>query len=73
MRFFYCHFIRRRHEPKRHPLGGFRCSFCSEAGESLDEMGFEGQGYVPPIRRLYSRERNELTRTAHWEPTRRGH
>lgn len=34
------------HDPRRHPLGGFRCDRCGKAGGSLDELGFEGQGYI---------------------------
>lgn len=36
------------HEPRRHPLGGFRCARCSRAAASLDELGFPGQGYISP-------------------------
>jgi hypothetical protein len=35
-------------------------------------MGYLGCGYVTPIRKIFSRDRGELTRTAAWEPTRRG-
>lgn len=65
-------FARGRHEPKRQALSGFRCADCEKPGESLDEMGFHGGGYVPVVRRVFSRANQEITRTAHWEPTRRG-
>ena len=35
-------------------------------------MGFADSGYVLPVRRIFSRERGEFTRTASWEPTGRG-
>ena len=53
--------IRTHHRPARHPLGGFRCTDCGAVGADLDEMGFEGMGYVSPSRRLFSREREELS------------
>jgi len=65
-------FVRRHHDPKRHPLGGFTCRECGTAGESLDEMGFLGGGYVPPQRRIYSREDGSITRTTRYESDRRG-
>lgn len=64
--------IRNQHNPKRHPLGGFRCVDCGHAGADLDEMGHFGSGYVNPTRRLWDRTHGELTRTSHWEPTSRG-
>jgi hypothetical protein len=30
-------------------------------------MGFEGDGYVSPLRRLYSRENGAVTRTSSWD------
>jgi len=67
--------FRNRHNPVRHPLGGFKCADCSEVGADLDDMGFAGGGYVPPVRRIFARGRgsaSEFTRTTSWEPTRRG-
>ena len=43
-------FWRNQHHPVRHPLGGFRCSECGMFGVDLEEMGFEGSGYVQPAR-----------------------
>jgi hypothetical protein len=63
--------LRRRHNPVRHPLGGFRCADCGEAGADLEQMGFDG-GYVRPMRRVFSRERSEFTRTMSWDPSPRG-
>jgi hypothetical protein len=53
--------FRNHHVPARHPLGGFRCQQCGEAGADLDEMGYLGCGYVTPIRKIFSRDRGELT------------
>jgi hypothetical protein len=59
--------LRRRHNPRRHPLGGFRCEDCGVAGADLEEMGFDyGSGWVPPLRRTYDRKHGILTRTAGW-------
>lgn len=45
---FLC-FFRRRHEPRRHPLGGFRCADCGHAGDDMAAFGFGvGSGYVTP-------------------------
>jgi hypothetical protein len=35
-------------------------------------MGFVGDGYVLPVRRIFSRDRSEVTRTMSWEPSSRG-
>jgi hypothetical protein len=65
-------FLRNRHNPVRHPLGGFKCSDCGEVGADLEQMGFDNGGYVLPVRRIFSRERSEFTRTMSWEPSARG-
>jgi hypothetical protein len=63
-----CYF-RNRHEPSRHPLGGFRCSECGTAGADLQDMGFDG--YVSLMRTVFSRDPVvETTRTNLWEPQR---
>ena len=62
-----CYF-RSRHEPVRHPLGGFRCADCGTAGADLRDMGFEA--YVSPMRTLFSRDPIETTRTTAWEAQR---
>jgi hypothetical protein len=41
-----CWFVKQRHNPVRHPLGGFRCADCGATGVDLEDMGFEGGGYV---------------------------
>lgn len=65
--------VRGHHNPERHPLGGFRCLDCGEAGADYDEMGFHGTGYVNPLRKIFSRDNGgTLTRTRHYEPSRRG-
>jgi hypothetical protein len=63
--------MRGHHRAGRYPLGGFRCRDCGAAGEDLGEMGFEGDGYVGPMRRLYSRENGTFTRTSSWDTGRR--
>jgi len=63
---------RGRHEPVRHPLGGFTCAECAHVGGSLDEMGFEDAGWVAPVRKLYSRKDDGVTRTSAWAPGPRG-
>lgn len=68
---FRC-FIRNHHNPVRHPLGGFKCADCGEAGADLEQMGFADSGYVLPVRRIFSRDKGEFTRTASWEPSGRG-
>ena len=65
-------YLRGRHNPKRHPLGAFKCADCATAGADMDEMGFKGGGYVPPTRKVFSREDSEVTVTSHWEPGSRG-
>ena len=71
MAWFLC-FVRDHHSPVRHPLGGFKCGDCGQAGADLDQMGFIGGGYVLPVRRIFSRDRREFTRTMSWEPSARG-
>jgi hypothetical protein len=65
-------FFRNQHNPVRHPLGGFRCLECGHVGADLDEMGYVDGGYVMPVRRVFSRQRGEFTRTMSWEPSGRG-
>ena len=60
-------FFRNRHEPVRHPLGGFRCTVCGTAGTDLEQMGFKEGGYVSPVRRLYVREREQVGCTSTWD------
>jgi hypothetical protein len=60
-------FVRNQHHPGRHPLGGFKCVDCGTAGADLGDMGFDGQGYVAPLRRIFSREHGQLTRTTSWD------
>ena len=44
---------RGRHNPVRHPLGGFRCLDCHRVGRDLGQMGFD-DSFVPPLRRIFS-------------------
>ena len=39
-------FVRGRHNPARHPLGGFRCVDCGRPGADLEDMGFHDGGYI---------------------------
>ena len=41
---------------KRQPIGGFRCTDCNLAGDSLDDMGYYGHGYVSVDRPVFTRE-----------------
>lgn len=57
----------------RQPLGGFRCTACGIYGADLADLGYGiDAGYVSPVRRVFSRERHEVTRTSAWAPSRRG-
>jgi hypothetical protein len=53
--------IRRRHQPRRHPLGGFRCIDCGAAGADLEDMGFSDSAWVTPVRRTFDRPSAEVT------------
>lgn len=53
------------HSPARHPLGGFRCQRCKKPAADLGEMGYEG--YVSRMRRQFSRQYREVTRSYGWE------
>jgi len=33
--------IRHYHQPRRQPIGGFRCVDCGAAGADLEEMGWD--------------------------------
>ena len=50
--------FRQGHDPVHHPLGGFRCSRCGTFGATLDQLGFEDEGYVSEV------ERRRLARAA---------
>ncbi len=65
-------FFNGRHEPSRHPLGGFTCP-CGFASNDLEQMGALDDGYVSPTRRVFSRKNREITRTSAWEQTRGGY
>ena len=51
-----CCVLRGRHNPSRHPLGGFRCLDCGRAGADLEDMGFQGQAYLRQSRRALARD-----------------
>jgi hypothetical protein len=58
--------VRQHHQPRRHPLGGFRCVECGAAGADLEQMGFVGSGWVAPMRRTFDRKHAEFTRASGW-------
>ena len=59
--------VRGHHSAERYLLGGFRCRECGAVGGDLTEMGFENGGYVPPMRRVFSRQHRSLTVTDSWD------
>ena len=56
--------VRQYHQPRRHPLGGFRCAECGAVGADLGEMGFAGSAWVAPRRRTFDRPHREFTLAA---------
>lgn len=61
-------FFRGRHDPRRAMLGAFRCSICGLVGADLDDFpGFHGQGYVPLLRKLFSRKHGGTIERKHWD------
>ena len=48
-------YLRDRHNPVRHPLGGFKCADCGEAGADLAQMGVLDGGYVQRVRPPFAR------------------
>jgi hypothetical protein len=59
----YCAW-RRRHDPRRQPLGGFRCMDCWRAFANLEEAGYRDGGHVDPRRIQGPRTRPGPTRVA---------
>lgn len=65
--------IRGHHLPARHPVGGFTCTECGHAGADLGAMGFPDGGYIPSVRRVFTRGRaGGSTRTTAWAPGPKG-
>jgi hypothetical protein len=60
------------HQPRRTAIGGFRCASCGLAGGDYEDFALTG-GHINPLRKLFDRDRHEITRTAAWEPGRRGY
>lgn len=58
---------RGRHNPVRHPLGGFRCTDCHRVGVDLVQMGFRDFGIVPSVRRTFAMQSPEVPRASRWE------
>jgi hypothetical protein len=66
------HYLRGKHGPlARHPLGGYRCE-CGAPISDLHEAGLLDGSHVPAIRRVFSRDRQEVTRTDSWTQNKRG-
>ncbi len=66
-------FARGRHEPRRHPLGAWRCEDCGVGLADLAEAGLLDSSHVPIIRRVYQRGKaGGTTRTDAWAAGRRG-
>jgi hypothetical protein len=62
-----CALAIRRHKPVRQSIGGLRCEFCGMPGESFDDFGQVGLGYVRPVRKTFSRERSGgVTQSSEW-------
>jgi len=40
--------LRGRHNPVRHPLGGFKCADCSLAGVDMEALGFPDSSHITP-------------------------
>lgn len=53
--------LRQYHQPRRHPMGGFRCAECGAVGADLEEMGFAGSAWVATTRRTFDRPHSEVT------------
>lgn len=62
-----CQLLGYRHDPVRHPLGGFRCARCGAIGADFADLGYTGSAYIATVRRVYSRDRADLTRTSSWD------
>lgn len=56
--------LRQHHQPRRQPMGGFRCAECGAAGADLEEMGFAESAWVAPMRRSFDRPHREITLSA---------
>lgn len=54
---------RGRHNPVRHPMGGFRCTDCHRVGVDLVQMGFRDFGTVPSVRRTFAMQSTETPRS----------
>lgn len=55
----------RRCEPRRQPVGGFRCA-CGRVGDSYNDFGGQGPGYVGLYRRVFTR-RNQTQERIQWD------
>lgn len=55
------------HDPKKVLPDGQRCRDCGLPGADMEDMGFVGGGYVPPVRRVFDRDERSFSRTSAWE------
>jgi hypothetical protein len=62
-----CHWLGYRHDPVRHPVSGFRCTRCGAVGSDLADLGYADSSRVDLVRRVYCRDRADLTRTSAWD------
>jgi len=62
-----CSWLGYRHDPVRQPIGGFRCARCGAVGGSLADLGFGDSAQVALVRKVYCRERGDLTRTSDFD------
>ena len=59
--------IRGHHRPERKEgAAGVWCLDCPATGHDLESMGEDVD--LPATRRVYNRDRGEVTRTSEWEP-----
>jgi hypothetical protein len=55
--------LRRNHNPVRHPLGGFKCADCGLAERALDDFkGGEFMSHVSPLKKYVDRKDGSFTR-----------
>jgi hypothetical protein len=62
-----CQWLGYRHDPVRQLVGGFRCARCGAVGRDLAELGFTGSAQIELVRKVYCRERGDVTRTSAWD------
>lgn len=54
--------------PQKTHHGGFRCGRCGSTGATYSDLGYHPEGdYVHPLRRVFSRRHQEMSRTTSWK------